>query len=333
MNNAGRIGFVIKGNYDNTTTYDFLDVVYFRNASYVAKKLTTGNEPETDSEYWQVLAKLPDGTVTGIKGAAESSFRDGDVTITPENIGALPISGGTVTGNLNVGNNVKINTDQDGGNIRITAPNGQYYEIDAFDSNLRIYTGNNVNGITGQMSLTKTGQLSATGGFLGNADMVDGKHASDLMNYNNLTNKPKYVTSVSFSGSDYVVKYSDSTREEGQIAIDIATATGSLTKVISNSYIYYYVTISNNLSINTLYKVTRMPNYTTQVVDDRGNIIPNDIYIGGRLERAYLVISNNSGSSSKTVPIKDYYYEDFWIPASFNFTYNGSSIVVTNITF
>lgn len=55
MNDAGRIGFVVKGTYDNTATYDFLDAVYYNNATYVAKKLTVGNEPQSSSEFWQVL--------------------------------------------------------------------------------------------------------------------------------------------------------------------------------------------------------------------------------------------------------------------------------------
>lgn len=67
MNDAGRIGFVIKGAYDETTTYDFLDVVYYNGASYVAKKLTTGNVPQESNEYWQVLAKSD--TLTNISDA------------------------------------------------------------------------------------------------------------------------------------------------------------------------------------------------------------------------------------------------------------------------
>ena len=55
MNDAGRIGFVTKGDYDSTATYDFLDVVYFNNATYVAKKLTVGNAPQNNNEFWQVL--------------------------------------------------------------------------------------------------------------------------------------------------------------------------------------------------------------------------------------------------------------------------------------
>lgn len=57
MNNAGRIGFLIKGEYDEVATYDFLDVVFYGGASYVAKKLTIGNPPARNDEYWQVLAE------------------------------------------------------------------------------------------------------------------------------------------------------------------------------------------------------------------------------------------------------------------------------------
>lgn len=55
MNDAGRIGFVVKGDYSSTATYDFLDVAYYNGSSYVAKKLTVGNEPQENSEFWQVL--------------------------------------------------------------------------------------------------------------------------------------------------------------------------------------------------------------------------------------------------------------------------------------
>lgn len=57
MNDAGRIGFVLKGEYEDTATYDFLDVVYYDGASYVAKKLTIGNVPQESDEYWQIFAK------------------------------------------------------------------------------------------------------------------------------------------------------------------------------------------------------------------------------------------------------------------------------------
>lgn len=57
MNNAGRIGFLIKEEYDEAATYDFLDVVFYGGASYVAKKVTIGNPPVRNNEYWQILAE------------------------------------------------------------------------------------------------------------------------------------------------------------------------------------------------------------------------------------------------------------------------------------
>lgn len=97
MNDAGKITFIPCGSYNNDTTYDFLDVVTFGNSSYIAKKLTKGNEPNENNEYWQILVKNPDGIVTGIKGNKETNFRSGDVNITPENIGALPSDGNAVS--------------------------------------------------------------------------------------------------------------------------------------------------------------------------------------------------------------------------------------------
>lgn len=57
MNDAGRIGFLIKGEYESTSIYDFLDIVYYNGASYVAKKNTVGNTPAENNEYWQIFAK------------------------------------------------------------------------------------------------------------------------------------------------------------------------------------------------------------------------------------------------------------------------------------
>ena len=58
----------------------------------------------------------------------------------------LPLSGGTLTGDLYFTNNgterVRIFTDSEGGNIRITSPNGIYWEFDAYDNELRFFCVN-----------------------------------------------------------------------------------------------------------------------------------------------------------------------------------------------
>ncbi len=72
--------------------------------------------------------------VTGVKGNAETSYRTGQVNITPENIGAapanhshgyLPVSGGTMTGALVAQSNSNYATAQTRNVIiSASAPNG-----------------------------------------------------------------------------------------------------------------------------------------------------------------------------------------------------------------
>ncbi len=62
MGDAGKAMPVPRGQYSDTETYDYLDFVYSGDASYIAKKLTTGNPPAEDNEYWQLLAR--GGTLT-----------------------------------------------------------------------------------------------------------------------------------------------------------------------------------------------------------------------------------------------------------------------------
>ena len=59
-------------------------------------------------------------SVTGVKGNAESSYRTGQVNITPANIGALPLSGGTLTGNLVIAHATNATMTADSTNPKIT---------------------------------------------------------------------------------------------------------------------------------------------------------------------------------------------------------------------
>lgn len=51
-------------------------------------------------------------TITSVKGNAESTYRTGEVNITPENVGAVPITGGNVTGVLTVTGNTQYDSAQ-----------------------------------------------------------------------------------------------------------------------------------------------------------------------------------------------------------------------------
>ena len=80
MASAGRILIMPKGTYNASTTYEMLDMVNYNGASWLAKKTVTGIEPsEANSEHWHNLIK-----------------------ITPETIGALSKSGGTVNGDIRI---------------------------------------------------------------------------------------------------------------------------------------------------------------------------------------------------------------------------------------
>lgn len=74
-------------------------------------------EDTDNSQYYSEQAKKAlqslneAGNVSGVKGNEESAYRTGLVNITPQNIGAVPLSGGTMTGALTVDNgtnNIKI---------------------------------------------------------------------------------------------------------------------------------------------------------------------------------------------------------------------------------
>lgn len=79
-----------------------------RTSGYIAKFSGTNtitNGPQIGSDTTKYLRndgtwEVPSGSVTGVKGNAESSYRTGQVILTPANVGALALSGGRLTGNL-----------------------------------------------------------------------------------------------------------------------------------------------------------------------------------------------------------------------------------------
>lgn len=89
MKNAGRIMPLPKGEYNSAATYNLLDFVTYDGSSYICKKESTGNEPTKNSEYWQLMAEKGNsgGDVTGVKGDTESTYRQGNVNLTKDNIG------------------------------------------------------------------------------------------------------------------------------------------------------------------------------------------------------------------------------------------------------
>lgn len=81
MNDAGRIGIVIKGDYSNTETYDFLDIAYYNGATYIAKKLTVGNTPD-NTEFWHIFADgnidINDVALTFLQAETRENINSGE---------------------------------------------------------------------------------------------------------------------------------------------------------------------------------------------------------------------------------------------------------------
>lgn len=51
----GIVGQVPKGEYDNDTFYEYLNIVTYNKSSYIALQKTQGNLP-TNTDYWQLLS-------------------------------------------------------------------------------------------------------------------------------------------------------------------------------------------------------------------------------------------------------------------------------------
>lgn len=87
MTSAGRILIMPKGNYDESVTYEMLDLVYYNGKSWLAKKTTIGIEPsEANSEHWQDMFGL-DLTPYAKKEDLDDF---------------LPLTGGTLSGDTSI---------------------------------------------------------------------------------------------------------------------------------------------------------------------------------------------------------------------------------------
>lgn len=123
----------------------------------------TDNAKYYSEQAKSIYGEMQKEQVTGVKGDKETKYHTGNVNLTPENIGALPISGGTLTGKLQVGEKVKLYTSEEGGNIQIISPDdiGLRWELDAFKGDLRFICFNNDGTVKKICQLTKDGALIA----------------------------------------------------------------------------------------------------------------------------------------------------------------------------
>lgn len=83
--------------------------------------------------------------------------KTGTVSLSASDVGALPISGGKLTGELNINDGITFRKDTEGGNIQIKPPSGKtsdYWEMDAHDGHLKFHTMKNASDPNGAGSKT-----------------------------------------------------------------------------------------------------------------------------------------------------------------------------------
>lgn len=199
---------------------------------------------------WAVpSSSIPDDTVTGIKGNVETEYCTGKVNLTSENIGALPISGGKLTGQLQVGEKVKLYTSSEGGNIQIISPDdiGLRWELDAFKGDLRFICFNNDGTVKKICQLTKDGTLIANNATQSAAGLMSPKDKEKLDNLSIVNNN---------------------TTTEAGYALDARQANpnvnGSLAKQIStlNSGLVKYLPLSGGTMTGTIIGQHKLPGST-----------------------------------------------------------------------
>ena len=49
----GKVGIIMKGNYNAANTYEVLDAVYYSGGTYIAKQAVPANTAPTNTTYWQ----------------------------------------------------------------------------------------------------------------------------------------------------------------------------------------------------------------------------------------------------------------------------------------
>lgn len=180
---------------------------------------------------WAVpSSSIPDDTVTGIKGNVETEYRTGKVNLTSENIGALPISGGKLTGQLQVGEKVKLYTSSEGGNIQIISPDdiGLRWELDAFKGDLRFICFNNDGTVKKICQLTKDGTLIANNATQSAAGLMSPKDKEKLDKLSNA------ITIGGDTASNIVSFTASTARENLKSGESHATLFGKIVKWFSD---------------------------------------------------------------------------------------------------
>lgn len=103
--NAGRVRFVGRGEYNNSTQYYVFDLVNYNGNSYYAKVDTIGHLP-TDTTYWQLVAEKGNVGPIGLTGNGISTITKTSTTGLVDTYTITYTNGNTTTFNVSNGNGI-----------------------------------------------------------------------------------------------------------------------------------------------------------------------------------------------------------------------------------
>ena len=103
--NAGRVRFVGRGEYNNSTQYYVFDLVNYNGNSYYAKADTIGNLP-TNTTYWQLVAEKGNVGPTGLTGNGISSIEKTSTSGLVDTYTITYTNGNTTTFDVSNGNGI-----------------------------------------------------------------------------------------------------------------------------------------------------------------------------------------------------------------------------------
>lgn len=218
---------------DTDYTYRYSGSAWVAISANAIPKATQSVDGLLSKEDKTSLDGLKNNVVTGIKGNSETTYRKGNVNLTSQNIGALPSTGGILTGETRVTNPSYTNgyvrawVDSEGGNFEIQSPGGKTYQIDSYNNDyLRIYSTSNDGTYKFVYFNRNTGALSCDGGFNGNA-----MTASKLQTY-----KQNSTTETYGSKYSLCAQWRDGTHlrlkcDNYTVETDYATTAGNSTTV------------------------------------------------------------------------------------------------------
>ena len=128
----------------DTTYSDFVKSGSGAKAGLVPAPSTTAGTTKylCEDGTWQVPPDTNTQTITGVKGNVESSYRTGNVNLTPANIGAVAKSGDTITGTLTSSKTTStyLAGNQGQAIINSTAGAGGYTMLDKLNSTNGYFT-------------------------------------------------------------------------------------------------------------------------------------------------------------------------------------------------